>query len=111
MGRKAKLRAERKRNPNRAPYSPIITITESTLTQNFLVMVDGYYCLDSTVNWGEAMAIKLWLETEHKQRPLKRGEDVLEWVNRSKRPYPESTAELWQFDPLTNQFVKGQVTL
>ena len=57
------------------------------------------------------MEIKAWLEEEHKQRPLKRGKDILSWVNGSKHPYPKTTAEVWQFNPATNQVMKGQITL
>lgn len=115
MGRKAKLRAARKLSPNQGnlqkpPYTPTITVIESTISRNFLIMVDGV-CFDSTASWGEAMAIKLWLEEEHHERPLKRGEGVLGWVLRSKRQYPETTAEILQFDPATKQFKKGTLTL
>lgn len=94
------------------PYEPKITITESPITQNFLVMVDNE-CLDSTIHWEEAENIKRWLEQELCERPLKRGENLLSWLSRSERnaSYPQTTAEVLAFNRATNTLKKAHWTL
>lgn len=99
----------KKLDPTFGIYNPEFTIAESPKTNNFLVLIDGY-CVDSSIHLHEAEAIKEWLEAEHRVNPIQRCQvasgRLHPWIVNSKRyaDYPQTTAEVWAYQPSTGRY-------
>jgi len=95
----------KKIDPSYGTYTPSIWIEKSDTTNNFLIVIE-FCCIDSTIHYNEAEAIKEWLLNEFKLRRFRgvfQEKDLTDWILSSPRlkEYPTTTAEVMVLDMKT----------
>ena len=77
-------------------YMPEIKISKSTISNNWLVMIDES-TFDSSIKLEDAQLVADWLRKELKVHPLRRNfttEQLMQWISKYGHQAPDTEAEV-----------------
>ena len=83
-----------------------ITIEKSTLTDNYLVLVDGWV-FDSCIKRSDAKKVRDWLKVELSHNPRLSQQTFTEWMKKCKTQPPKTKA--YAFTWKDGKCIKGVI--